>query len=92
MADQRAKEVRHRTVANRRRLADQERVERSDRRADLIRRENHFNFTKMQDLTHFASHVRRFRSLSMYSTEICELANKDQIKDSYRRSNNNEAA
>jgi len=36
MADQCAKEVRHRTVANRRRLADHERVERSDRRADLI--------------------------------------------------------
>ena len=48
MADQRAKEVRHKTVANRRRLADQERVERSDRRGDLIRRENHFNFIKMQ--------------------------------------------
>jgi len=32
MADQRGKEVHHRTVANRRRQADQERVERSDRR------------------------------------------------------------
>jgi len=81
MADQRAKEVRHRTVANRRRLADQERVERSDWRADLIRRENHFNFIKMHYLTHFASHVRRFGSISMYSTEIGELAHKDQIKD-----------
>ena len=61
MADQRAKEVcRNRTVANRCRRADQERVERSDRRADLIRRENHFNFIKMHYLTHFASHVRRF--------------------------------
>ena len=74
MADQRAKEVRHRTVANRRRLADQERVERSDRRADLIRRENHFNFIKMHYLTHFASHLRRFGSISMYSTEIGKLA------------------
>ena len=57
MADQRAKEVGHRTVANRRRLADKEPVERSDRRADLIRRENHFNFIKMHYMTHFASHV-----------------------------------
>jgi len=51
MADQGAKEARHRTIANRRRLADPERVEWSDRRAALIRRENHFNFIKMHYLT-----------------------------------------
>jgi len=73
-------------------MADQERVERSDLRADLIRRENHFNFIKMHYLTHFASPVRRFGSISMYSTEIGELAHKDQIKDGYRRSNKNEGA
>jgi len=77
MADPRAKDVRNRTVANRGRLADQERVERSDRQEDLIRRENHFNFIKMHYLTHFASHVRRFGSIWMYSTEIRELAPKD---------------
>jgi len=92
MADQRAEEVRHRTVANRRRLADQQRIERSDRRADLIRRENHFNFIKMHYLTHFASHVRRFGSISMCSTEIGKLAHKDQIKDGYCRSNKKEPA
>jgi len=92
MADQHAKEVCHTTVANRRRLADPERVERSDRRADLIRCENHFNFIKMHYLTHLASHVRRFGSISMYSTEIGELEHKDQIKDCYRRLNKNEAA
>jgi len=92
MADQGAKEVHHRTLANRCRHADQERVERSDRRADLIRCENHFNFIKMHYLTHFASHVPRFGSISMYSTEIGELAHKDQIQDGYRRSNKNDAA
>jgi len=92
MADQHAKEVRHRTVANHRRLADQETVERSDRRADLIRCENHFNFIKMHYLTHFASYVQCLGSISMYSTEIGELAHKDQIKDGYSRSNKNEAA
>ena len=92
MADECAEKVRHRTVANRHRLADQDRVERSDRWADLIRRENHFNSMKMHYLTHFASHVRRFGSIWMYSTEIGELAHKDQIKDGYSRSNNNEAA
>jgi len=91
MADQRAKEVRHRTVATRCLLADQERVERSDRRADLILRENHFNFIKMHYLTHFASHVRRFASISMDSTAIGELAHQDQIKEGYCRSIKNEA-
>jgi len=91
MEDQRAKEVHHRPVSNRGRLADQERVERSDRWADWIRRENHFNIIKMHYLTHFASHILRFGSISMYSTEISKLAHKDQIKDAYRRSNKNEA-
>jgi len=85
MADQRAKEVQQRTVANRRRLADEESVERSDRRADLIRRENQFNFIKMHYPTDFASNVRRFGSISMYSTEISEIAHKDQINNDYRR-------
>jgi len=92
MADQRAKEVRYRIFANRRRLADQQRVERSDRRAYFQPHENHFNFMKMYYLTHFASHVRRFGSISIYSTGIGELAHKDQINEGYRRSNKNEAA
>jgi len=57
IADQCTKEVHHRTVANRRLPADQERVERSDRRADLIQHENYFNLIKMHYMTHFASHV-----------------------------------
>jgi len=76
MADLLAKVVHHRTVANRRRQADQEGVERSDRRADLIPRENHYNFIKMHYLTHSASHVQHFGSISTYSTEIGELAHK----------------
>jgi len=91
MADQRAKEVHHRTIANHGRQADQERFERSDRRVDLIRRENHFNFIKMHYQTHFASHIWRFGSISMYSTEIGELAHQDHIKDGYHRSNKNDA-
>jgi len=71
---------------------DIERLQRVHQRADLIRQENHFNFIKMHYLSHFSSHVRRFRSISMYSTEIGELAHKDQIKEGYRSSNKNEAA
>jgi len=82
MGDPRAKEVHYRTVANPHQLADQERVERCNRRADLIRRENHFNFIKMPYLTHFASQVTRFGSILIYSTAIGELVYKDQIKDS----------
>ena len=47
MVDQRAKAVHHRTVTNHCRQTDQERVERSDWRADLIQRENHFNSIKI---------------------------------------------
>jgi len=64
----------------------------SDRWADLIRRENPFNFIKMHYLTHFASQVWRFESISTYLTEIGKLAHKDQIKHGYRRSNKNQAA
>src|SRR5437588_388131 len=91
-ADQRSKEAGPSTAAKCRRQADEARVERSHQWADLIRHSNHFNFIKMHYLSHFASHVRRFESISMYSAEIGELAYKDQIKDGYRRSNKNEAA
>jgi len=91
MSNQRANEARHNTAAKRRWQVDQERLERANQRADLIRRENYFNFIKMHYLSHFAFHVRHFGSILMYSTEICELAHKEQIKDSYRRSNKNEA-
>jgi len=92
MANQRANEARHNTAAKRRRQVDQEWLARANQPADLIRRENHFNLIKMHYLTNFASHVRHFGSISMYSTAIGELAHKEQIKDSYRRSYKNEAA
>ena len=63
-----------------------------NQQAGLIRRENNFNLIKMHYLSQFSSYVRRFGSISMYSTEIGDLAHKDQIKEGYRRSNKNEAA
>ena len=71
--------------------ADQNRLARVNWRADLIQRETHFNFIKMHYLSHFASHVRRFGSMFMYSTEMGELAYKEQIKEGYSRSNKNNA-
>jgi len=92
MQDQSANEGYHRIVTYGRRQADQVRVERSDRVADLIRREKHFHFIKMHYVTDFASNIRRFGSISMYSTQISELAYKDQIKDGYRRYKKNDPA
>jgi len=92
MVNQHVNEARHNTAAKRRRPVDQERVERANHRADLIQRENHFNFIKMHYLSHFAFHVRHLESISMYYTEIGELAHKEHIKDGYYRSNMNEAA
>jgi len=92
MANQLANEARHNTAPKRRWQVDQERLERANQPADLIRREDHFNFIKMHYLSDFASHVRHFGSIAMYSTEIGELAHKEQMKDGYRRSSKNEAA
>ena len=91
-ANQPANKARHNTAAKRRRLVDQERLERANEQAHLIWRENDFNFIKMHYLSHFASCVGHFGSISMYSTEIGELAHEKQIKDGYRRSNKNQAA
>jgi len=85
IANERAQEIRRTSPAKRRRQADQERLHRVNQRADLIRWEIHFKFIKMHDLSHFSSNVRRFGSLSMYSTEIGELAHEDQIKEGYGR-------
>src|SRR5437879_13806351 len=78
-------------MAKRRRQVDQVRLQRFNQQADLIRQENQFNSIKMYYLSHFSSHVRCFGSKLIYSTEIGELAHKEQIKEGYHRSNKNEA-
>ena len=92
MANQIAQEAHRISAAQRRWQADQNRLERVNRRADLIQRQNHFNFIKMHYLSHFASQVRRFGSISTYSTEMGELAHKKQIKEGYCSSNKNNAS
>jgi len=57
IAKERAHEIRCTSAAKRRRQADQERLQRVNQQADLIRQENHFNFIKMHYLSHFSSHV-----------------------------------
>ena len=92
MANQITQEVHHISAAQRRRQAGQHSLQRANRWADLIQRENHFNFIKMPHPSHFVSHVRYFGSILMYSTEMGEVAYKEQIKEGYRRSNNNKPA
>jgi len=91
-ANQHAKVVRHNTAAKSQQLADQDRLQRFNQQADLIRQENHYNFIKMCYFSDFSSNIGRFGSIPMYSTEIGELAHKEQIKEGYRQSNKNEAA
>jgi len=91
IANQRANEARPNTATKRPRQVDQQRLEMANQRAEWIRRENHFNLIKMHYMSHFASNVRRFGYISMYCTAIGELADNQQIKDCYRRSNKNEA-
>jgi len=70
MSTQHANEACHNTAAKRCWQGDQERRERPNMRADLIRCKNHFNFIKRCYLGHFASQVQRFGSISVYFTVI----------------------
>jgi len=98
--DEQRREIRHQktpmsqpvTPSNRRRIRDDDREEEHELRMDLIHREWHFNFIKIHLLSHFSDHIRQFGNIPMYSTELGELAHKEQIKDGWRRSNKNDAA
>ena len=68
------------STPNRRRLMDEARIERANQWAELIQQETHFNFIKMHYLNHFVQHVRRFRSIPMYSTNIRELTPKKKSR------------
>ena len=66
-------------------------IERANQWAELIHRENHFNFIKMHYLNHYVQDVRRFGCIPMYSTDISEPAHEEQIKEGYRRSNKSDS-
>ena len=80
------------TCNKRRRIMDANRMERDEERIAYLRSQSHFNFIKMHLLVHFPSHVLQFGNIQMYSTDIGELAHKDQIKEGYRHSNRNDIA
>jgi hypothetical protein len=80
------------SATKRRRVALQHREELSAIREEEAIEKAHFNFIKMHLLEHFGSTVQRFGSIQFFSTDISELAHKAQIKESYRRSNKNNAS
>ena len=79
-------------AANRHRRIGEARIVRANQWSELIQRENHFNFIKMHYLNHFVQPVRRFGSIPMYSTDISQLAHKEQINEAYGKLNKNHAA
>jgi len=80
------------SAAKRRRVTVRQREELAATREEEAAEKAHFNFIKMHLLEHFGSTVQRFGSIPLFSTDISELAHKTQIKESYRRSNKNNAA
>ena len=58
---------------------------------DLIHHKSDFNFIKIHLLSHFSDHIHQFGNISMYSMAFGELGHKEQIKDEWRRSNENDA-
>jgi len=74
------------------RIRDDNREEQNDQLMELIHSESNCNFVKMHLLSHFRDHIYMFGNIPMYSTEYGELANKEQIKDGWRRSNKLDAA
>jgi len=79
-------------TSQRRRMRDDDRDEEDELRMDMIHGESHFNFIKMRLLSHLCDHIRQFGNISMYSTEIGELAHKTQIKEGWCQSNKHDAA
>ena len=97
--DEQRREIRHQRTqmsqpvvpSKRRHIRDDDREEDNWRRMDLIYSESHFNFIKIHLLSHFSDQIRQFGNIPMYSTEFGELMHKEQIKNRWRRSNNNDA-
>jgi len=100
MIDKQRTEIQHQRTqmsqpvapSKRRRIRDHYHEEEHQRLMELIHRELHSTFIKIHLLSHFSDHIRQFGNILMYSTEVGELAHKEQIKDRWRRSNKNDAA
>jgi len=75
------------TQSKRWRVRDEDREEENHQRMELINTESNFNFIKMHVICDFHDQIYQFGNIPMYSTEFGELANNEQIKDWWRRSN-----
>ena len=78
-------------AVKRRRLLDESRLDRTDKREEIFQNKSHFNFIKLHLLVHYCSHIQKFRNIPMYSTDVGELAHKVQIKEGYWHSNKNDS-
>src|SRR5947209_5894744 len=78
-------------TAFRKKVALEDREELASARVEEAVKRAHFNFIKMHLLQHFRSHVQQYGSVSIFSMDVSKLDHKVQIKDSYRRSNRNNA-
>jgi len=86
----RAQSIMQGAPSKRRRRLEDDRDEENELRMDMIHTESHFNLVKMHLLSHFSDHIRQFGNIPMYSTEFGVLAQKEQIKDGWRRLNKND--
>ncbi|KAL0630484.1 hypothetical protein Q9L58_010669, partial [Maublancomyces gigas] len=70
-----------------RKVAAEDKLEKSDQLRNIYRKESHFNFIKIHLSAHFTGHVKPFENIPRYSTEVGEVSRRKQIKVGYRASN-----
>ena len=81
--------VQGKTATQRKRVAHEDHQELISKRVEEALKRAHFNFIKIYLLQHFQLHVQRYGIVSIFSTDVSELAHRAQIKESYRCSNRN---
>ena len=79
------------SATKRRKIARDDREEIVSAKVEEATERAHFNFIKMHLLQHCQSHVRRYGSIPIFSTDVSQLPHKAQIQERYRRSNRNNA-
>lgn len=69
--------------SKKRKLQEQDRMERKELLVETQQEETDFNCPKMHLLTHFHEHVKQYGRIPMFSTEVEERAHQQQIKEGY---------
>ena len=74
------------TSGKRKKLTQEFLVEKEELEQDLLTEGTHYNFPKMNLISHFPDIISQFGSFGQYATEICEASHK-AFKRAYDRSN-----